>query len=103
MKYLILFLLVPIASISQNKGASPIAGSQEPTANKNTYAVVIGISDYQDDKIPDLRYADKDAEAFANFLRSPARIHLKEPGSCPPMIKPRFNMFSSVLNKTKPS
>lgn len=72
MKYLILFLLVPISSFSQNKGASPIAGSQEPTAIKSTYAVIIGISDYQDKDIPDLRYADKDAEAFANFLRSPA-------------------------------
>ena len=37
-----------------------------------TRAVVIGISDYQDDAIPDLRFADKDAEAFANYLRSPA-------------------------------
>ncbi|MBK9015498.1 MAG: tetratricopeptide repeat protein [Saprospiraceae bacterium] len=37
-----------------------------------TRAVVIGISDYQDSHIPDLRFADKDAEAFANFLRSPA-------------------------------
>ncbi len=37
-----------------------------------TRAVVIGISDYQDKDIPDLRFADRDAEAFANFLRSPA-------------------------------
>ncbi len=37
-----------------------------------TRAVVIGISDYQDPGIPDLRFADRDAEAFANFLRSPA-------------------------------
>lgn len=35
-----------------------------------TYAVVVGISDYQDPEITDLRFADKDAEAFANFLRS---------------------------------
>ncbi len=35
-------------------------------------AVVVGISDYQDKDIPDLRFADRDAEAFANFLRSPA-------------------------------
>ena len=40
--------------------------------NSQTYAVVVGISDYQDAKIPDLKFADKDAEAFANFLRSPA-------------------------------
>lgn len=72
MKYLILFLLMPLMSFSQNKGASPIAASQDPSANKNTYAVVVGISDYQDKDIPDLRYADKDAEAFANFLRSEA-------------------------------
>ncbi len=38
----------------------------------STRAVVIGISDYQDKDIPDLRFADRDAEAFANFLRSPA-------------------------------
>ncbi|MCB9284391.1 MAG: tetratricopeptide repeat protein [Lewinellaceae bacterium] len=41
-------------------------------ASGSTYAVVIGISNYQDSAIPDLRYADRDAEAFANFLRSPA-------------------------------
>ncbi len=35
-----------------------------------TRAVVVGISDYQDDKIPDLRFADRDALAFAEFLRS---------------------------------
>lgn len=37
-----------------------------------TRAVVIGISDYLEPEIPDLQYADKDAEAFANWLRSPA-------------------------------
>ncbi len=37
----------------------------------STYAVVVGISDYLDPNIPDLLYAHKDAEAFANFLRSP--------------------------------
>jgi tetratricopeptide (TPR) repeat protein len=44
----------------------------------STYAVVVGISDYQDPGIPDLRFADKDAEAFANFLRSPAGGELDE-------------------------
>lgn len=38
----------------------------------NTWAAVIGISDYQDEAITDLLFADKDAEAFANFLRSTA-------------------------------
>lgn len=43
------------------------------------WAVVIGISDYKFDirwdpakGIPDLKYADKDARAFAGFLKSPA-------------------------------
>jgi tetratricopeptide (TPR) repeat protein len=44
----------------------------------STYAVVVGISDYQDEEIPDLLFADKDAEAFANFLRSPAGGALDE-------------------------
>jgi uncharacterized caspase-like protein len=43
-----------------------------------TYAVVVGISDYQDEGIPDLRFADKDAEAFAGFLQSPAGGSLDE-------------------------
>lgn len=57
---------------AQNKGAKPIVESRESKVlSQNTYAVVVGISDYQDPGIPDLKYADKDAEAFANFLRSP--------------------------------
>lgn len=35
------------------------------------WAVVIGISNYQDPSIPDLAYADDDARAFYEFLRSP--------------------------------
>ena len=38
--------------------------------DSETYAVVVGISDYQDEGIPDLRFADKDALAFAGFLQS---------------------------------
>lgn len=54
------------------KGATPLSGSQQSTKTGQTYAVVVGISDYQDKDIPDLRFADKDAEAFTNFLRSNA-------------------------------
>jgi uncharacterized caspase-like protein len=35
------------------------------------YAVVIGVSDYQDDEIGDLSFAHRDAQAFAEFLTSP--------------------------------
>ena len=35
-----------------------------------TYAVVIGISDYADEDIPDLQFADRDARAFSDYLLS---------------------------------
>lgn len=40
-------------------------------SNVQRYAVVIGISDYKDPKIPDLKYADADAQAFYDFITSP--------------------------------
>ncbi|MBK7305034.1 MAG: caspase family protein [Saprospiraceae bacterium] len=61
-----------LSNSNTGKGATPITISNNPLATKKNYAVVVGISDCQDKDIPDLRYADKDAEAFANFLRSPA-------------------------------
>ena len=67
----ILVLLAGTSLSAQQKGVTPLANSQRPTANGTTRAVVVGISDYQEKDIPDLRFADKDAEAFANFLRSP--------------------------------
>ena len=59
---------------SQNgKGIAPLkVVSNQSSVTSNTYAVVVGISDYQDPGIPDLRFADKDAEAFAAFLSSKA-------------------------------
>ncbi|MDO8368037.1 MAG: caspase family protein [Saprospiraceae bacterium] len=39
---------------------------------------MIGISDYKDKDIPDLRYADRDAEAFAEWLKSPAGGNVPE-------------------------
>lgn len=61
-RFILLFLLTSMFSFAQ------VLQSQQST----TRAVVIGISDYQDDKIPDLKYADKDAEAFAQYLKSSA-------------------------------
>ncbi len=40
-------------------------------AHIRRYAVVIGISQYNDPKIPDLKYADVDAQAFYDFVTSP--------------------------------
>jgi tetratricopeptide (TPR) repeat protein len=63
------FTFIVSSLIAQQKGINqlPTANRQLPTS---TYAVVVGISDYQDPGIPDLRFADKDAEAFASYLRS---------------------------------
>ncbi len=66
----IILLLVHIQVSAQQKGVSPSDNNREYQVPSQTYAVVVGISDYQDPAIPDLKYADKDAEAFANFLRS---------------------------------
>ncbi|HAD14808.1 MAG TPA: hypothetical protein DCF33_20465 [Saprospirales bacterium] len=68
-----LALLTWVALFAQEKGVTPL--STPPPGGEGqgeVYAVVVGISDYQDHAIPDLRFADKDALAFANFLRSPA-------------------------------
>jgi len=71
---LIAALCLPDKTAAQQKSVTPLPAvvPQGGTKAGATYAVVIGISDYQDPGIPDLRFADKDAEAFANFLRSPA-------------------------------
>ena len=36
------------------------------------YALIVGISDYEDEKVKDLSFAHRDAEAFADYLSSPA-------------------------------
>ncbi len=51
------------------KGVNPHSNSQQ-LSYKNTFAVVVGISDYQDPDIPDLQYAKNDAIAFVNYLKS---------------------------------
>ncbi|MBL7809564.1 MAG: tetratricopeptide repeat protein [Saprospiraceae bacterium] len=73
-KTLFFLLFIPHFFWAQgNKSITPLppppSGGQGGGAVR---AVVVGISDYQDPAIPDLRFADRDAEAFANFLRSPA-------------------------------
>lgn len=53
--------------------ALPLPAQIGAMANKGTArAVVIGISDYQDERIPNLQFADRDARAMADFLLSEA-------------------------------
>lgn len=69
--FLTLFILPFLLFAQGEKGVVPVT-SIVPSTAPSTRAVVIGISDYQDPAIPDLQFADRDAEAFAEWLRSPA-------------------------------
>ncbi|MBL7797682.1 MAG: caspase family protein [Saprospiraceae bacterium] len=73
-KLLLLCLALPFYLAAQTeKSASPLPPQNSNLNTQNsTRAVVIGISDYQDTDIPDLRFADRDATAFAAYLQSPA-------------------------------
>ncbi|MBI1227545.1 MAG: CHAT domain-containing protein [Bacteroidetes bacterium] len=68
MKYYILlpFLLLSICLFGQEKGASPISIPK----TGSTYAVVVGISDYQSPDIPDLRFASRKVLAIDPILKS---------------------------------
>jgi len=51
------------------KGILPVTANQTKETGV-TRAVIVGISVYQNSKITDLKFADKDAKAFASYLRS---------------------------------
>ncbi len=69
MKYLFSFLLLSFCSIVTV--AQPLADNETQAAPEaNTYAIVIGISDYKDPDIPKLSFSNRDAEVFADFLMS---------------------------------
>ena len=51
---------------------SNVSFGQKSLVKGKTYAVIVGISSYADDDIPDLRFAHKDAEEFKNYLLSTA-------------------------------
>ncbi len=65
--WLILFLFI-VQNIS----------AQKMGFKSTTRAVVVGISDYQDESIPDLKYAHNDAKAFVDYLKSDAGGRLKD-------------------------
>ena len=66
---------IDVASIA-HAGGQFLRGSLQPKQyfedkHIHRYAVVVGISDYKDPKIPDLKYADADAQSFCDFITSP--------------------------------
>ncbi|MEO6313515.1 MAG: tetratricopeptide repeat protein [Chitinophagaceae bacterium] len=71
MKSVLLFLstlLLQQLAFPQGNGAT----SLNTTAGAHTYAVVVGISKYENTGIPQLDFAHKDALVFSNFLKSAA-------------------------------
>lgn len=50
----------------------------QPEGARRTLAVVVGISEYQDEGIKDLSYAHRDAELFVEFLQSPSGGELRD-------------------------
>lgn len=51
---------------------TPLCPLHAQSAKSNTYAVVVGISQYENRSIPALQFADKDAQLFSEFLQSPS-------------------------------
>src|SRR5438874_646317 len=71
---LLLFLPLFLKSQSSTRGMQ----SQQPQTkaiNGNTYAIIVGISNYP--YIHPLSFADKDAELFRDFIESPAGGNVK--------------------------
>ena len=66
---LVLSLLSWLLTTIQAQTTATIA---KPAGAANTYAVIVGISNYENAGIPQLEFAHKDAEYFANYLSSKA-------------------------------
>ena len=69
-KYISWFVLTlcSISLCAQTKGIKPVKSAEQQKEGR-TRAVVVGISDYQNKDIPDLRFAHKDALLFAEYLK----------------------------------
>lgn len=64
----IIFLLFLINILCRHN----LAAQSNSSVKANTYAVVIGISKYENKGIEQLEYADRDANAFSDYLKSKA-------------------------------
>ncbi|MCB0690012.1 MAG: caspase family protein [Saprospiraceae bacterium] len=62
------FFSIHTAYCQTTKGLKPIAEQYKVQGIKR--AVIVGISDYQNQDIPDLEFADRDAQQFADFMKN---------------------------------
>ena len=70
------FLLLFSAFLSGVAGQTPLKARDTTIKGPQTFAIVMGISKYK--YIRPLTYADKDAELFRDYLRSPGGGNVKE-------------------------
>jgi tetratricopeptide (TPR) repeat protein len=81
-KYLLTIAWILLAGLllAQEKGTKPLGKPAAPpkTGSGTVWALVVGISDYQDAVIPDLRFADRDAQEMVKFLQSAAGGTVRE-------------------------
>jgi cytochrome c-type biogenesis protein CcmH/NrfG/uncharacterized caspase-like protein len=72
----ICFIFITLVVLSgQNRGISPVNNGTS-SAKAKVRAVVVGISDYQNNNITDLQYAHEDAKAFAGYLLDPMGMNV---------------------------
>jgi uncharacterized caspase-like protein len=73
---ILLFAAAMAAAQPATKGGAPMSGAAP--FGSISKALVIGISNYQDEGITDLKYADRDASEFAAYLKTKSGGGLKE-------------------------
>ena len=68
-------------------------------AYRNTYAVIIGVADYEMDNSSDLMFTTRDAQLFCNFLMSPAGGSVPAKNIC--ILKDASASKSNIMEKTR--
>jgi len=77
---LALFCLSLLSAFSQTRGGKITNTSVQKPVTGETYAIIFGISSYPG--LPPLKYADKDAELFRDFLETPGGGNTKPENIC---------------------
>jgi len=78
MRYALLLLLTPVLLLlgSEAKAQAPLVLRDPSIKGPQTFAIIMGVSKYK--YIRPLTYADKDAELFRDYLKSPGGGNLKD-------------------------
>ncbi|MEE9187202.1 MAG: caspase family protein, partial [Bacteroidota bacterium] len=63
--------VITAVDVHNNKATKEVVIKKEKKFNGQRWAVIVGVSEYEHKEIPDLLFAHRDAEAFAEFLKSP--------------------------------